>query len=196
MKKEQIDPVHEMLDGGIVPPAGGETEAKLRQYREALDLLDKSRAVVPPGLATRIMSRLPEKPRASWLPAPREWLIPSLTGAAAVTLFLLGWLWFNPPAAPKSEMVKVTFELHAPGAKQVELVGNFNHWQQGALRLEGPDASGHWNATIELPEGRYEYSFLVDGTEWVTDPTAAVVRPDGYGRVNAVLEVSGEGTTL
>lgn len=196
MKKEQIDPIHDILDGGTAPPAGSETDTRLRQYKEALELLDKSRAAAPPGLATRIMHRLPEKPRASWLPAPREWLIPSLTGAAAVTLFLLGWLWFNPPTAPEAELVEVHFELRAPGAKQVELVGNFNHWRLGALRLEGPDASGHWNATIELPEGRYEYIFLVDGKEWVTDPTATVVRPDGYGRVNAVLEVSGEGTTL
>ena len=92
--------------------------------------------------------------------------------------------------------MKVHFELHAPGARSVELVGSFKHWQPGSIRLVGPDASGHWTASIHLPEGRHEYQFLVDGRQWVTDPMAAVVRPDGFGRANAILDVAGQEATL
>jgi 1,4-alpha-glucan branching enzyme len=71
----------------------------------------------------------------------------------------------------------------------VELLASFNDWQPGSIVLTGPDASGHWTTDVTLPEGRYEYIFLVDGEQWVPDPNAEVRRPDGFGRANAVLEV-------
>jgi hypothetical protein len=42
---------------------------------------------------------------------------------------------------------------------------------------------------VELPEGRHEYIFLVDGKRWVTDPRGASHRPDGFGQVNTVIRV-------
>ena len=194
--------IHDALDGVARPPAGSEAETQLRQYEEALGLLETSRVAAPPDLTARIMDRLPSPARrrlgalTDWLPAPRQWLAPALAGAALVVLALFAGTRLQRPLATEAEMVEVHFELHAPGAQQVELVGTFNHWQPGTIRLEGPDASGHWEATVSLPEGRYEYQFLVDGRRWVTDPGAAVVRPDGFGQMNAVLEVSGEGITL
>ncbi len=94
------------------------------------------------------------------------------------------------PAA--SQLVTVRFELHAPDADQVELVGTFNSWETGDIVLDGPDASGHWTATVELPEGRYEYLFLVDGERWLADPKATAVRPDGFGNMNAMIQVYDE----
>jgi len=83
----------------------------------------------------------------------------------------------------------VTFELHAPSANRVELLGSFNEWRRGQIVLAGPDASGYWTAELELPAGRHEYIFLVDGRQLVTDPTAETVRADGFGNRNAVIEV-------
>jgi hypothetical protein len=202
VKPKALNAIHDALDGVAQPPAGSETEALLRQYREALGPLEKSRVAAPPDLAARIMDRLPSPRRRrlaklrNWLPAPRQWLAPALAGAALAVLALFAGTALHKPLATEAETVEVHFELHAPGAHRVELVGTFNHWQPGIIRLEGPDASGYWEATVRLPEGRYEYQFLVDGRRWVTDPAAAVVRPDGFGQVNAVLEVSGEGVTL
>jgi hypothetical protein len=202
VKPKALNAIHNALDGVAQPPAGSETEALLRQYREALNLLEKSRVAAPPDLAARIMDRLPSQRRRrlatlkNWLPGPRQWLAPALAGAVLVMFALFAATRLHRPVASEAEAVEVHFELHAPGARQVELVGTFNHWQPGTIRLHGPDASGHWEASVRLPEGRYEYQFLVDGRRWVTDPSAAVVRPDGFGRVNAVLEVSGEGITL
>ena len=156
------------------------------------ETLAPTRVAAPPGLAAKTMRRLQSPPERSWWPGPRQWLIPALTGAAVVMLAVFGWLQWHQP----NTLVNVHFELHAPGAHQVELVGNFNQWRPGTIRLTGPDASGHWTATVALPEGRYEYQFLVDGREWVTDPSAVVARPDGFGRVNAIREVTREGTIL
>jgi hypothetical protein len=202
VKPKALNAIHDALDGVAQPPAGSETETLLCQYREALGPLEKSRVAAPPDLAARIMGRLPSSRRRrfatlkNWLPAPRQWLAPALAGAALVMFALFAGTRLHKPLATEAETVEVHFELHAPGAHRVELVGTFNHWQPGTIRLQGPDASGHWEATVRLPEGRYEYQFLVDGRRWVTDPAAAVVRPDGFGQMNAVLEVSGEGITL
>jgi hypothetical protein len=203
MRSNNEDWVHEALDSGSEPPAGAEQQARLRQYRETLASVKSSRVSAPPDLAARVMVRLERPPRRAgltaltdWLPAPRQWLAPAFAGGFAVALIFLGWSWWGGTGSNELALVQVHFQLHAPGAKRVELVGSFNHWQPGAIQLTGPDASGHWTATVRLPEGRHEYQFLVDGRQWVTDPAAAVVRPDGFGRANAVLDVAGKETTL
>jgi hypothetical protein len=202
VKPKPVKAIHDALDGVGQPPAGSETEAQLRRYEETLRMLEQSRVAAPPDLAARIMDRLPSPARRrfstlkNWLPAPPQWLAPALAGAALAVLALFAGDRLHKPLETEAVAVEVHFELHAPGAHRVELVGTFNHWQPGTIRLQGPDASGHWEARISLPEGRYEYQFLIDGRRWVTDPAAAVVRPDGFGQMNAVLEVSGEGTTL
>jgi len=195
---DKDDWVHETLDGGSKPPAGAEQQGRLQQYRETLASLERSRVSAPPDLAARVMERLDRAPRraglralADWLPTPRQWLVPAFAGGLAVALIFFGWTWRDETGSDELALVQVHFQLHAPGAKRVELVGSFNHWQPGAIQLTGPDASGHWTATVRLPEGRHEYQFLVDGRQWVTDPTAAIVRPDGFGRANAVLDVAG-----
>lgn len=83
----------------------------------------------------------------------------------------------------------VRFVLQAPRAKKVAVVADFNHWDRGGDLLAGPDGNGYWSKTISLPEGRYEYLFLVDGKEWVADP-AALSADDGLGGRNSVIFVT------
>ena len=90
---------------------------------------------------------------------------------------------------PDGDIVTVRFELVAPAAKSVELVGTFNDWKPGSFTLQGPDKGGRWQIVVDLPAGRYEYQFLVDGREWITDTSAPWHRPDGFGHLNAVMEL-------
>ena len=145
----------------------------------------------PPGFAQRVMASLPERPAGAawtrWLAWPRDggWLLPALSGVAAA-LLCVGWFWWS--GAGRTEgMTAVHFEIHAPGASQVALVGSFTGWQTDRIVLRGPDASGHWSAEVPLPPGRHEYLFLVDGKQWLADPNAEVRRRDGFGRENALL---------
>jgi hypothetical protein len=87
-----------------------------------------------------------------------------------------------------TDQVMVRFVLVAKGAKQVSLAGDFNAWQPEATVLENADGQGTFVATVPLKRGAYEYMFLVDG-RWVTDPSAAESRPDGFGRRNGVLRL-------
>jgi hypothetical protein len=166
----------------------------MARYRSALGRLEKGRVQAPAGLAADIVAALPaarRPPFREWLegllPQRRQWVVPALAGALAMLVAMLGvWHLATPTRAPR---VLVHFQIHAPGAQRVELVGDFNNWTPGVIRLRGPDASGHWTADVELPEGHYEYQFLVNGKTWVTDPNATTHRPDGFGRENAVMDV-------
>lgn len=48
---------------------------------------------------------------------------------------------------------------------------------------------GHWEATVELAPGRYEYKFVRDG-EWIHDPTAQHHVWNQHGTLNSVIEVT------
>ena len=51
---------------------------------------------------------------------------------------------------------------------------------------------GVWTATLTLPVGQHQYTFVVDGTQWVPDPSAPAI-DDGFGRRNSVLAVTAQG---
>ena len=46
---------------------------------------------------------------------------------------------------------------------------------------------GVWSLELSLPEGRYEYGFLVDGQRVIPDPRALIHQDDGFGNRNSVL---------
>jgi hypothetical protein len=90
------------------------------------------------------------------------------------------------PVAPASV---VPFVLHAPEARSVALVGDFNDWDAAATPLRASGASGSWVVTVPLAPGRYRYAFVVDGTRWIPDPAAPRAPDDDFGTPNSVLTV-------
>jgi hypothetical protein len=84
----------------------------------------------------------------------------------------------------------VRFELVAPGAKSVSLVGSFSGWQESGLALSDRNGDGIWEIAIRLRrDSLYTYNFLIDGKEWVSDPAAAAQVDDGFGGTNSVLSL-------
>jgi hypothetical protein len=106
--------------------------------------------------------------------------IGSLAAAAA-----LAGLWLSRavrlPVTPSS----VVFELAAPSARRVALVGDFNDWDQARTPLarEGD----RWRATLSLPTGIYRYAFLVDGVRWVADPDKPGADDADFGQPISLL---------
>ena len=82
--------------------------------------------------------------------------------------------------------VQVEFKLTAREAKSVAVAGSFNKWstKKTPLRKEGEC----WTTTLELPRGRYEYRFVVDGN-WVSDPNAKESVANPFGSSNSVLSL-------
>lgn len=82
----------------------------------------------------------------------------------------------------------VTFIVFAPGARQVSLVGDFNHWQPDAHPMQRqPD--GAWILQVPLPHGHHLYRFWVDGRP-VLDPRAQGVARDARNEPASVRAVS------
>lgn len=141
-----------------------------------------SRPAAPADLTRRVMARLSEAPRRRR--RVRVWMWSPLAAAAAVCVVLL-----LIPHERGGGIRDAVFVLHAPQATRVELVGDFTDWHRGRLPMEGPDAAGRWSARVALPAGRYEYLFLVEDEQWVSDPLAVTHRPDGFGHRNAVVNL-------
>ncbi len=80
----------------------------------------------------------------------------------------------------------IRFSYSAPAAKSVSIAGSFNHWNPNRAKLTGPSKEGVWTIVLPLPAGRYEYRFVVNGKEWVLDPSMPSV-DDGLGDKNSVL---------
>jgi hypothetical protein len=92
--------------------------------------------------------------------------------------------------APKptvTKTVKVTFTLLEPDAKQVALTGDFNGWATGTTPMQR-QADGHWETTVALAPGRYQYKFIVDG-HWIPDPLVPEHVWNQHGTLNSVIEV-------
>ncbi|HPQ17691.1 MAG TPA: type I pullulanase, partial [bacterium] len=67
-----------------------------------------------------------------------------------------------PEIIKKEERKKTVFEVEAPDANQVELVGSFNNWRRGMYFLN-KQADGKWRIELDLEDGTYKYRFVQDG---------------------------------
>ena len=88
--------------------------------------------------------------------------------------------------SPKKKSVK--FSYAAPAAKSVAVAGLFNKWNPTAHPLK-KNAKGQWSGTLKLAPGRYEYRFVLNGTQWVDDPTCKERCPNPLGGQNCVVHV-------
>ena len=84
----------------------------------------------------------------------------------------------------------VQFVLVAPNARKVAVVGDFNDWNAAHAAYQAEHRGGGvWSVTAPVPVGHHRYSFVVDDSLWVTDPTAPRMLDEDYGRPNSALVV-------
>jgi beta-lactamase regulating signal transducer with metallopeptidase domain len=72
------------------------------------------------------------------------------------------------------------------GAKIVAVAGTFNGWNQSQYLFE--HVGNEWICKINLPPGKYQYKFIVDGN-WLVDPSNPTVVHDRRGFENSELIV-------
>ena len=84
---------------------------------------------------------------------------------------------------------KVDFE-HRPGhvVKEVYLVGSMNDWNLKSDRMV-EISDGVYGISLLLKPGEYQYKFLEDGMNYITDQSTANFSDDGFGGQNSVLIV-------
>lgn len=87
----------------------------------------------------------------------------------------------------------VQFVLIAPTARKVQVVGDFNDWDASHEEYHAQHRGGGvWSVTASIPEGHHRYSFVVDDSLWVADPSAPRVIDDDYGLPNSAIVVEGD----
>lgn len=87
----------------------------------------------------------------------------------------------------KASSLLIEFKLKAPDAKAVFLVGDFNGWLIDKNKM-AKDEDGVWKTKVQLPHGKHEYQFLVDGSWW-TDPDNPNRAWNSFGTQNSVKEI-------
>lgn len=87
------------------------------------------------------------------------------------------------------DTVLVRFVYESEGARSVAVAGDFTRWEPIALERRRRDGRSIWSAVVAVPRGEHRYMFVVDGSDWVTDPLAAAVADDGFGHRNAILSL-------
>ncbi|ESW16300.1 hypothetical protein PHAVU_007G145000 [Phaseolus vulgaris] len=81
----------------------------------------------------------------------------------------------------------VTLSWEDSNCSRVEISGLDIGWGQ-RVPLNFDDKSGLWYLERELPEGRYEYKYIVDG-EWTCNKDELVTSPNKDGHVNNFIQV-------
>lgn len=166
------------------------------------------RASSPPGIEWR--DRLLKAVAAEPPPRPvgYRWSVrPAHAIAACFACAVLGgavvWAVQRPPVSAEGiaaeavtssgiasdEERLVRFELLAPAARRVTIVGDFNAWDPRGHALERA-RNGVWAIAIPLAPGRYVYSFMIDG-RLTPDPRAPRSTDEDFGSPSSTRLVSG-----
>jgi len=128
--------------------------------------------------------------RARELGVPRRSRVPSwrllVTGLAAALAAVVLFQSFG----NRGDARPVPFVLTAANAVRISIVGDFNDWDPAATPLQRVDGQGWW-VVVNLRPGRYRYSFVVDGTRWIADPSAPRAADNDFGTENSVVTIPG-----
>jgi hypothetical protein len=78
---------------------------------------------------------------------------------------------------------RMTLVLHVPGARSVELMGDFTAWRIVALERGRGDT---WQLTLDLARGVHQLNVRIDGGAWMPPPGLGV-GDDGFGGTFGLL---------
>lgn len=73
--------------------------------------------------------------------------------------------------------------------KSVHLAGTFNGWRVDSTAMKERGHSGVYEVELELPFGKHQYKFVLNGGTWVQDSSNGESQPDGNGGFNSVIHV-------
>ena len=119
-------------------------------------------------------------------PTPRRLRLLTRREYAAAVRDLLAPAFVAEPVA--DPCVDGTTFRYTGSASTVHLAGSFNDWNPTAWPMENDGDA--WTTTRVIAEGSYEYKFVIDGSEWITDPANPERADDGFGGFNSVVRVT------
>lgn len=160
-----------------------------------------------PDLVRRIMASLkPVRPGPiqrllRWFKAPLDLKISRAAASIIVLLLLLPYGYDlyrtnrnrqqEAVANGRSMKIPVVFYYSGKEAKSVAVVGSFNRWNSKGYELRRHPETGQWSLAVDLPPGKHDYVFIVNGDQVYQDPAADLIVEDDFGQRNSVLFVKG-----
>ena len=97
----------------------------------------------------------------------------------------------GPPMPPMciDDLKRCDYEFSLPdsGQTSVEVRGDFgnNTWNMGVALTK---AAGKWSAVVPIPYNKQvQYKYVIDGNNWIMDPTNPNQIDDGFGGKNSLL---------
>jgi hypothetical protein len=79
----------------------------------------------------------------------------------------------------------VTLQVNVPGARLVEIDGDFTNWIP--IRLV-PAAGDRWSVSVPIKRGKYQMNMRVDGGQWIVPP-GLLSMADEFGGVVGLLVI-------
>jgi 1,4-alpha-glucan branching enzyme len=101
--------------------------------------------------------------------------------AAAIVIFF----FFMSPEVSSS--IPYRFVIYQPDVSQVEISGSFTEWRM--LPMKSTGSSGYWELTVNLSKGEHRFTYVLDGSQRVADPTIMLREQDDFGGENSILSV-------
>lgn len=155
----------------------------------------------PKNLVNGVMQRIRPKRLSRWqrlrlhMKAPLAVISirPMLAGAATFAFIILlitgKMVWLPEVKTTNGCNTTVNFRLDWPTARNVSVIGTFNHWQSEGYRMQRNSADNTWYLAIEMPPGQYAYAFVIDDQRVVPDPYALWSQDDGFGGSSSIVTV-------
>ena len=70
--------------------------------------------------------------------------------------------------------------------ERVYVAGSFNSWSPTASPMTSTNDK-NWTVKLLLAPGRYTYKFVINGSQWLVDPSNNRVEDDGNGNTNSLF---------
>jgi len=160
-----------------------------------------------PDLVPRIMAQLqPIQPGLGhrvlqWFKAPLDLKISRALASIIVLLLLFphGYDLYRTHTGGRHDAetkvqkttTPVVFYFTGKEARSVALMGSFNRWNPKSHDLRRHPETGKWSLSVDLPPGKHDYVFIVNGDKVYQDPAADLIVEDDFGQRNSVLFVKG-----
>jgi hypothetical protein len=117
--------------------------------------------------------------------------IPALGGFVTASLLFVMVAQVQTPYPPlEREAILATphrFVLYLPQAKEASVVGSFSNWS--AIPMQKIGDSGYWALNLDLEPGEYRYSYLVENSNRIPDPTVQNREFDDFGGENTIISI-------
>jgi hypothetical protein len=198
------DPVENHLENKKLKFTDGPLRIEDDQMRQIASWIGKLPDIEPPSnLVPSVMQALQPKKLSllrrfyQWANTPKSVNFTPLRAAPVVIILIVaftlsGLLIFSQKVLrdgpdPGQRRVSVIFNLNLHEARTVSVIGTFNSWKGQGYEMKRDRDLNVWSLELSLPEGRYEYGFLIDGQRVMPDPRALIYQDDGFGNQNSVL---------